>query len=237
MAYTTADKIRDKILGVNSTDAPDSILNPIIEDATKQIIRRVSVRVLDEELISKNADETIFETEYPFIADSNGDKIINKTDITIYTWTDKDDEDTKLAIDPADIASFHSLTGQIKLVADPDTIRGATVDLVTIDYNYYLNKMDFDLADLATAYLSARIWVERELLLVPEGIRIGRINLKHRDYWTVLDSEYEKILHLIISCPMDKVCYEKIMVGARKDTLKEEIDDTDNKVEIPEDIC
>lgn len=236
MAYTIPDKIRE-ILGIDEIDASDDVLESFIADATKIVIKRTSVEVLDETLIAENASETIFETKFPFIADKNGDKKIDKNDFTMYTWTDSDDEDTKEAIAVAKISSFHGETGQIKLTEKPDTIRGETVDRVSIDYNYYLNRMDFDLANLATAYLAGRMWVERELLLVPKQYKVGRIMMKGQDAWKRLDQNFERTIHLIVILPMDKITYKQIMKGAREDTLKDAIDLTKRKVRIPEDIC
>lgn len=205
--YTTPEKVRIKILGVDSTVAPDEVLIPLIEDATRIVIRRLTVRVR-KEIPEKGQDPREFYLKHQFIADTNGDMIIDQDDIKVYSWEDLWLEETKRE---EEVELLEPLTGRIWLAKDPGN------RIITVDYSYYVYSVDWDLVDLATAYYAAKMWVERELLLVPPTVRIGRITTKHREYWQTLNSEFERIMHLLNSCPMDVVHYSKIIVHPRGD--------------------
>lgn len=218
MAYTTANKVREQILGVSSSEAPDDVLNPLIDLATKVVIRRLTVRVLNEQPTPGNTSREFY-LSHPFIADVNGDKIIDANDVKVYVWESFGDESTK---EEVTVESLNPLSGRIVLSEDPGD------KVVTVDYSYYLNQIDWDLMDLATAYYAAKMWIERELMLVPPSFRVGRITTKNYEYWNVCNSEFEKIMHLLIVCPMDKVAYKKILMTPRDKTLEEEIKSEDN---------
>lgn len=215
MAYTTAEKVRTKILGVEASDAPDDVLNPLIEDATKIVIRRVSVRVLNEQP-TQGSNSKEYYLAHEFIADVNGDKQVDKNDVKVYAWDIFGDESTKTEVE---VEHLNPLTGRIVLKDDP---QGKTI---TVDYSYYLNQIDWDLMDLATAYYAAKMWIERELMLVPPTFRVGRVSTKHYEYWNTCNSEFERIMHLLVVCPMDKVSYKKIISTPRGKALEEELDD------------
>jgi hypothetical protein len=215
MAYTTPDKVR-KILGIEEDDAPDEILNTFINDATKIIIRRLTVRVINEEPeVGYKTDNTEWYCLQDFIADINGDKVINKDDITVFQWGSLGDESTKTEIE---VSSLNPIGGRILL-----TIPLPAGYSITVDYSYYMNQIDWDLVDLAAAYYAAKMWVERELMLVPQTVRIGRVTTKNYDVWNVCNKEFEKIMHLLFEKAMDKVSYERMVKHARGLTMKEEI--------------
>jgi hypothetical protein len=214
MAYTTPDKVR-KILGVEIGDAPDEILNTFITDATKVVIRRLTVRVINEiPEQGYKTDNTEWYCLKDFIADVNGDKIINKDDIAVFKWENLGDESTKTQVD---VLSLNPIGGRILLV-DPIP----TGYSITVDYSYYMNQIDFDMVDLAAAYWAARMWIERELMLVPQTVRIGRVTSKGYEYWNVCNQNFERIMHLLMEKSMDKVAYEKMVISARGLTMKEE---------------
>jgi hypothetical protein len=215
MAYTTPAKIRS-ILGVSDEDATDEILNPFINDATKVIIRRLTVRVINEEPeqgYTTNGTEWYCLQDY--IADVNGDTIINKDDIAVFKWGTLGDESTKTQVD---VLSLNPIGGRIVLVAAIPT--GYSI---TVDYSYYMNQVDWDMMNLAAAYYAAKMWVERELMLVPQTVRIGRVTSKGYEYWNVCNQNFERIMHLLLEKAMDKVSYEKMVKAPRGLTLKEEV--------------
>jgi len=216
MAYTTPDKIR-KILGIDEeTDAPDEVLNTFINDAAKVIIRRLSVRVINEvPEAGYKTDNTEWYCLQDFIADINGDGIVDKNDIKVYKWESLGDESTKTEVT---VVSLNPLSGRI-LLTEPITSNYS----ITVDYSYYMNQIDWDIIDLAAAYYAAKMWVERELMLVPSTVRIGRVTTKNYDVWNVCNQEFERTMHLLLESPMDKVSYEKMVKHARGSTMKEEV--------------
>lgn len=216
-SYTTPEKIRT-LLGVESDVASNSVLQTFIQDAIEVIIRRVTARVLNEEATSGETSVEFF-TEFPFMADIDGDKeILPITDFTVWVWTDLGDEDTKTDIsNKVDVSKSNPLTGRIVLTEEPAT------ENITVDYSYYLNKMDFSLAGQAAAYYAGRMWIERELLLVPKHFKLGKLTIKGYPAWEVFKTNFERIMHLLVSCPMDKVGYEKMILGDREATLRQEI--------------
>jgi len=214
-SYTNSEKVRI-LLGVDSSIAPDVVLQTFIQDAIEVIIRRVSARVLNEEPTTGATDFEFF-TKHPFMADIDGDKEIKPiTDFIVWAWTDLEDEDTKTDVSSkVDTLKCNPLTGRIVLTE--------TYDYITVDYSYYLNIMDFDLAGKAAAYYAGRMWIERELLLVPKHFKLGKLTIKGYPAWEVFKTNFERIMHLLVSCPMDKVGYEKMILGSRESTLKAEI--------------
>ena len=215
MAYTSPDKIRT-ILGVSDEDAPDEILNVFINDATKVVTRRLTVRVINEvPEQGYKTDGTEWYCLNDYIADTNGDTIINKDDIAVFKWGTLGDESTKVQVD---VLSLNPIGGRILLVASiPEG------DSITVDYSYYMNQVDWDMINLASAYYAAKMWVERELMLVPQTVRIGRVTSKGYEYWNVCNQNFERIMHLLLEKTMNKVAYEKMVKHARGLTMKEEI--------------
>lgn len=203
--YTTPEKVRTKILGVDSTVAPDEVLIPLIEDATRIVIKRLTVSVR-KEIPDRGQDPKEFYLKNPFVADTNGDMVIDEQDIKVYSWEDLWLEETR---EEEVVELLEPTTGRIYLARDPGN------RIITVDYSYYVYSIDWELVDLATAYYAAKMWVERELLLVPPMVRIGRITTRHREYWQTLNSEFERVMHLLYSCPMDIVNYSKIVVHPR----------------------
>jgi hypothetical protein len=223
VVYTTPDKIR-KILGVEIGDAPDEVLNTFIADATQVVIRRLTVRVINEEPeAGYKTDNTEWYCLKDFIADVNGDKIINKDDIAVFQWGSLGDESTKTQVD---VLSLNPIGGRILLV-DPIP----TGYSITVDYSYYLNQIDFDIVDLAAAYYASKMWVERELMLVPQTVRIGRVTSKGYEYWNVCNQNFERTMHLLMEKPMDKVAYDKMVKAPRGLTMKEEIAESEETSE------
>lgn len=224
MSYVTPNRVRG-ILGVEDIDAPDSVLTTFCEDATNVVIRRISVRILDEEPDYSqggcDASNRVFYLWNRFISDVNGDGVINASDIHAYTWTDLADEDTKVEVT---VASLNPLTGRVVLTVAPTADK-----YLTFDYSYYRNQVDWEMMELASAYYAAKMWVERELLLVPRNYRVGRVTIKQYESWEVYKKNYERIIDSIMILPMDTVTYKKIMKGARKDTLEDEIEGTSSE--------
>ena len=221
LGYTTPDKVR-RILGIEEEDAPDEILDPFIADATTVITRRLSVRVINElPEAGYKTDGTEWYCKNDFIADTNGDATINKTDIHVYQWGNLGDEATKSEME---VESLNPIGGRILLTAIPNP--GSTI---TVDYSYYLNQIDFDVVDLAAAYFTAKMWVERELMLVPPTVRIGRVTSKGYEYWNVCNQEFERTMHILMEKPMDKVAYQKMVKSARGKTFQEEAKETEQE--------
>lgn len=229
MAYTTPAKIRN-ILGVSDEDAPDEVLNPFINDATKVVIRRLTVRVINEiPEQGYKTDGTEWYCLNDYIADVNGDTIINKDDIAVFQWESLGDESTKTQVD---VISLNPIGGRILLLVPiPEGYS------ITVDYSYYMNQVDWDMINLASAYYASKMWVERELMLVPQTVRIGRVTSKGYEYWNVCNQNFERIMHLLLEKAINKVSYEKMVKHARGLTMKEEVTGAEQELPGDEGSC
>lgn len=202
MAYGSANKVRE-LLGLDSEALPDAVIEPFLEDATHMIIRRVTARVRNEEPREGDTDKEYF-LDYSFIADVDGSGIVDKTDLHVFGWTETEDPGTKVELT---VSSILPLDGKVVLQDSPLDIYGK----ITVEYSYYPYQFDWTLVDLAASYYAAKMSVERELLLVPRTYRLGRMTIKGYEYWEVLNSNYEKVIHKLMVLPMDKVTYKKLL--------------------------
>jgi hypothetical protein len=75
------------------------------------------------------------------------------------------------------------------------------------------------------------MWIERELMLVPQTVRIGRVSSKGYEYWNVCNQNFERIMHLLLQAPIDKVSYEKMVKHARGATMQKEVTGTEQGAE------
>ena len=206
--YCTTEDVR-KILGLDIDDAPNDKLEWYVERAHKEIIKYVQIPIVNEEM-SGNIDgkNSTFSADNGFIADTNWDKTISTLDFTIYGWTDADDEFTKVALP---CSTFDAVTGKFILSSAP----GTTYKKITIDYSYYTRKIDWNIMEEATMWLAAKKWINREILLSWEDVKIGDLHLKDRKVIENVEKEFNRQISLLIAIQMSKVDYEKMVINPR----------------------
>lgn len=207
--YTTPQNIRD-ILGLEPEDVTDEILDEFIDKAQRVLLHYVQIAVLDETPTGNvDGSNNTFQTIHPFFADIDFDQSISTLDFTIYGWTDEDDPSTKKALS---VSTFYPTYGMIVLSTAP----AATTEKITVDYSYYTQSIDWDLVELATRYYAAKMYVAREMFLVPDQLTIGNIKIRQNQPWERLHNEFLRIIYHLTTIPMDIVNYSKLVMSPRK---------------------
>lgn len=208
MAYTTGTKVRE-ILGIAETQCSDTELSTFLAEATLMIIRRISVRELDEEPEGEiDGTNKTFRVSKAFLADVDGDSVVNASDVAVFTWTDAEDEDSKSEVV---VESVNPLTGRIDLVTAP----ASSIAKITVSYSWYPNQMDWNLLERACAYYTAGRWAMREVAMLSTPIRVGRMATEYDKPWVTFMQVYEDFMHLAITKAMDKVSYTQIFTNPR----------------------
>jgi len=149
LSYGNLDVIRI-ISGLTEAKVSQSTLETLRGLAENMILSEISGRVSNEEMDgSVDGSNTKFKILNPPLADSNYDKVIDANDISVYLWTDTEDESTKTS---ATVDTVYPSTGLVVLSTAP----ASTVEAVTADYRHYFTAIpDWELVDSATNYLTA----------------------------------------------------------------------------------
>ena len=165
MPYVTPDEVRELILGVDSEDAPDHVLNRYIEYAQQVVIRDIASWVWDEQPSgSIDGSNRVFTLSNCYIADTDGDAEVTGADIKVKGW--KEDG----TYDELQVESVVPETGQFTLAKAPDP---SVYKRLTVDYAHYQRQVDFNLVKLACALYAAILWLIREHSLMPLKFKIG----------------------------------------------------------------
>jgi len=188
--YSTYDDVY-LITGLTSEVISTSNITSFISKADKGLLSFLAINIRNEELTGDiDGSNKEFFTKYHPIADIDFDKVVDKNDIKVYTWTDMDDEDTKTEVT---VSSVNPITGRILLVNSPPS----DVEIVTIDYYYYKQEIDWDLVSLASAQYAGYLAVASEFYLVPERFALGSLRITHeypqRELWRAFISTLNQI--------------------------------------------
>jgi len=209
--YSTPQNIRD-ILGLEPEDVTDEILDEFIDKAQRIVLHYVQIAVEDEEPEGDiNGTNNTFTVIHPYLADTNFDQVVSTLDFTIYGWTDDEDPATKTALT---VSTFYPTYGMIVLATAP----AITYEKITVNYSYYTQSIDWDLLELATRYYAAKMYVAREMFLVPDQLTIGNIKIRQNQPWERLHNEFLRIVYHLTTIPMDIVNYKKFVMSPRKKT-------------------
>jgi len=203
--YTTPQDIRD-LLGLTIDDAPDPILEEFITKAQEIILHYIQLRVLEEE-ISLDSSGSTFSLRYPFLADTNFDKVINASDMVVYGWVDSDSIATRTTLG---VSTIYPENGIVTLAAD-----SSSYEKITVSYSYYTCAIDWNLVAMATAYYAGMLWVAREEFLVPDELIIGNVKVRQKQPWNRLRDEFLRMIFHLTEIPMDITNYRKIMISPR----------------------
>jgi len=145
----------------------DGVLDYYLSQAEYAVRPDVMTLVRDDQMSGNiNGSNTEFYlSRYP-ISDQNFDKSINFHDVTCYGWGDLDNFLTKTSIATT---SINSREGRVVLTSAPSS----TFEAITCDYYYSLYEIDFNLLELATAYLAGWTYFTARYMEVPSNVRIG----------------------------------------------------------------
>jgi len=202
MTYTTPDRIRELFLGVDATDAPDSQLyayitmadNVLIEDITKEVTLEVPNG-------SVNGTNTEFSIENFPIADSNADKLVNGSDITVKGWKADGVYDT------LSVASLTPERGIFWLTSAPSA--STYPEGISVDYRYQEGTVDWTLVEQGAAQYATFLYLFKEHSLMPLKLKMGgRKGLEFSYGYTVPTYPYDKMreqYHFTLSKIRDKL--------------------------------
>jgi hypothetical protein len=190
---TTKLEVAD-LLGLDPDDLQEDRINRLIQMSQREVLSDIATKIVDGGVTgSVDGGNKEYKVDMAPIADSNFDNSVNENDITMYSWTDLDDEDTKVQLT---VSSINGETGWVKLSTAP-----ATVSL-TADYwylNYYLQ--DGAMSDLVTVRTAYRV-VASEYYLLPERYTLGGFRIGHRHPQLKLQKDYEDLLNKVRSIPL-----------------------------------
>jgi len=173
--YTTPSKVRDEILGVDATIAPDAILEKLIDISDRHIIRELTIKVERERL--RHVKEKVYATSYYPLADVTADTTVSPADVRVFT----DEEEV----------TVNYVLSDLGLV-----ILDERVDEPYIDYSYWLRKPDWELVSHASSLLAGHKFYLREVSLYPEDFRLGALRMRLSRV-PALYAEYLRVMELL----------------------------------------
>jgi len=191
--YTSVASVR-RLTPLTTDDISDSDLADYISDSTRALIEQITVEV-DFELLSGTIDgsNTDFYTKFYPIADTDGDKSVSTSEVTVYTMTNVDDIDTLTEVT---VSSVDSSLGKITLASAP----GNTIDAVVCSYRYYTHEIDWDMVDRAAAFWVGSDVVRKLWLFIPD-YKLGPLQIRNHRPWKDMWDAYIQALALVQKRP------------------------------------
>ena len=206
--YGTPDLTRD-LLGVSEADAPDEILEEFLLYGTKMTCKYLEVAVAEEDLEQSGVLQNHFLVKNKYIADTNYDKTINASDVSVFYL---DENNNKITLD---VLSIDGSTGQVILKDIPTADQSPK-----INYSYYMTTLDWDLIDLACSYYAAFMWAGKELYLVPPKFFLGNLRLQWNEPWMNYKRMFDEICRQAALCkPITLVDYTHMVLYPREERL------------------
>ena len=187
-----------KVIGITAEDASDEDLLFFITNAQQELLEEVTIPVKDGKVVGliDGSNREFYLGFYP-VADRDFDLEATTADVSVYSWTDTGDLDTKTSVT---VESIDPLEGRIILSSPPST----SVEALTADYRYFTNEVTYDLLSEACIFLAAAKWTRSEFLMIPDSWTLGGIRIRHTRPYTELLSEYQSILSIIRRMPYRK---------------------------------
>ena len=189
--YCTSEDLRMR-LHLNADRADDEECLYWINEAQREMLHDVSLEVIDESAQGDidGSNTTFSVAGYP-LADTDFDKSIDVSDISVYGWTDSDDPATKTGLT---VSTVYSGYGTIVLSSAP----AATYDKITVDYRYYTNSINLSLATNAARELAAYKLVLAKFALIPEKLAHGPVRYTWGRPAAKIYREYLRLLTLML---------------------------------------
>jgi len=186
--YSTPEDVW-RLCGFSSVEADAEELSYYIYKANIRVIRDITARRKNAILLAGPESHIYYTWNYP-IADVNGDGTVNTSDVQVYKWTNRHDEETKTGVT---VSQVDWLTGRIVLAEDPGTI-----DVITADYAYYPNEIDWELIKDAEAYLAGYLFAIKKWIHIPEWLKIGTTTTRQAvKPYVHLYREYKQCMNLL----------------------------------------
>lgn len=173
MGYCLIPEARE-LLDLSTDDISDEDLQSLIDKATQIIIEELTIPVRDEELSGTidGTNSSFSVNNYP-IADIDGDKVVTPSDVTVYSWTNKDDPATKSTIS---LSTIYPREGII-VASSPPSI---SIEKLTIDYSYtWEEALNWEMIKLACIFLVGYLFAIKKFTILPLAISRGPIRFRH----------------------------------------------------------
>jgi hypothetical protein len=197
--YVDADFVR-RFVDILTDELDDIELEEYVDDAQEWVVEDITSWVIHEEMVDEKGNapdidgsNKLFYTVQKNIADIDFDSVVNANDVTVYEWSDKDDETTATA---STVSLVNADTGLIQLTTAPIT----TIEKVTCTYRFYLTKPNFVVIKIAVALMAGILWVRRNRLLYPDRTQVGAYRWQFSEpAYNRLMQEYIKTTHMLKS--------------------------------------
>jgi len=173
MGYCLIPEARD-LLDLSTDDISDEELQDLINKATQIIIEELTIPVRDEEPTgSIDGVNCSFSVSHYPIADTDGDKVVSTSDVTLYTWTDENDPSTKTSVS---LSTIHPREGIIVTSSPPSS----SIEKITVDYSYtWEEALNWELIKLACIFLVGYLFAIKKFTILPLAITRGPIRFRH----------------------------------------------------------
>ena len=155
MGFATIDKFR-KYTGIKQKDMEDNDVQMLLPEADKATLEQIIIRVFDEELSGDvDGSNTEYTTAKKPIADTNRDKTVNSSDVTVYAKY-QTSENNPYSHEMT-VSTVNSRDGIITLSSAPTTDDNSSTGAeegIFADYAYWkaLEEPDWDRVCQASCY-------------------------------------------------------------------------------------
>ena len=191
--YTSVASVR-RYTGLSEADVSDADLAEYITASTQAMVEQLTVDVRFQLLAgSLNSSNVNFYTQYYPIADTDGDKVVATTEVTVYTMTNVEDVDTLTEVT---VSSVDAGLGKIVLATAPDS----TIDAVVGSYRYYTHEIDWTMLDRAAAFFVGADVVRKLWLFIPD-YKLGPLQIRNHRPWKDMWDAYIQALVLVQKRP------------------------------------
>lgn len=188
LAYCSVDDVRI-LLGFDESDITDSEINNLITIADARVIADLTALHVDEVMYGDiDGSNTVFYTKHRPIADSNADKVVDTSEVTVAGYTDKDDYTTREVLA---ISSVDAIAGKVTLSTAP-----SGYEVITATYRSYFKQPDWELVKLASVYFVGYLTVLNKFALVPIEAKLGAMNYKFKPEYN-LSNFYDAYMRII----------------------------------------
>ena len=181
-----ADFIRS-VVDILSTEASDSVLEVHSNRAQEMVLKDISSYRTHEEMTDLNgftpnkdgSNKKFYVRNVP-VADTDFDLTVDGDDLTVYEWSNEDDETTASVVS---VTSVNADTGLVQLTTAP----ASSIQKVTCSYRFHLSQVNNTILQIATAILAGLLWIQKDRILMPDRVSVGAYK------WQYTSPAYKKL--------------------------------------------
>ncbi len=175
------------VVDILSTEISDAGLEVHSARAKEMVLKDISSYRIHEEMTdlngftpNKDGSNKKFYVQNVPVADTDFDLMVDGDDLTVYEWSDQDDETTATSVD---VTSVNVDTGLIQLTTAP----ASSVEKVTCSYRFHFNQINSTILQIATAMLAGLLWIQKDRILMPDRVSVGAYK------WQYTSPAYKKL--------------------------------------------